>query len=655
MERTHDVPVPVERRTRRNNYLIRNQTPHELVLLGPARKNGAMLVLRLSPLQRRSIGGHPVKLFSDAASFAQLDHAVDWEAEPVRGTRMLTMAWLAGIAFAGLIAGVVGGALGLGAWAVVAGVLWLFVWLGLVLVAARRVEPREDDNMLRTEMEPSRARGDWWDLLRDLAISVVQGLVGVLLIVVAIGAPALAIYYGTEVHTVITLRQWDHWELLGGSRQQYILVARCLQLVLLIVMSVLPALMFFQFDREKLTTLIDRWLHSIFRLDPSMQTVSDVDAKYGRRVEEFFGASLAVGADEPRRRLRNRTPVVIATVLIAVGWIVILVNTANFDITTPSFQDLFVPNAKPLTMAFLGSYFLSVQVALRGYVRGDLKPKTYNVMSVRIIMALILAWALTAVAGSHTWTLVLSFLAGITPNTVLLRFRDFGLGDRVKRGIADSDHPVPDDGSDELAAKSPLTLLDEIDVYERTRLEEEGITCIEALARHDLVDLMLSSRIPVPRLIDWLDQAVLYQHVAPRVPALHKLGVRSATDFLLLWSAAQKAADAETGASLTASLKAALGQDPTLLETVLEDDEWMAYICNWRKHDGTDSGPVTVYDTSGRATLWARNEDHSSPSTYDLTHPPKIDPVEKIDLSDLPTPAATKPAVAGQRLARASD
>ncbi len=101
MERTHDVPVPVERRTRRNNYLIRNQTPHELVLLGPARKNGAMLVLRLSPLQRRSIGGHPVKLFSDAASFAQLDHAVDWEAEPVRGTRMLTMAWLAGIAFAG--------------------------------------------------------------------------------------------------------------------------------------------------------------------------------------------------------------------------------------------------------------------------------------------------------------------------------------------------------------------------------------------------------------------------------------------------------------------------------------------------------------------------------------------------------------------------
>ena len=54
----------------------------------------------------------------------------------------------------------------------------------------------------------------------------------------------------------------------------------------------------------------------------------------------------------------------------------------------------------------------------------------------------------------------------------------------------------------ELDQRSPLTQLDEIDVYERTRLEEEGITSVQALARHDLVDLMLSSRIPAPRLID---------------------------------------------------------------------------------------------------------------------------------------------------------
>ena len=53
--------------------------------------------------------------------------------------------------------------------------------------------------------------------------------------------------------------------------------------------------MYFQFDREKLPTQVDRWLHAIFRLDPSLDTVADVDAKYGRRVEEFYGASLGTG------------------------------------------------------------------------------------------------------------------------------------------------------------------------------------------------------------------------------------------------------------------------------------------------------------------------------------------------------------------------
>src|SRR3712207_9305525 len=74
-----------------------------------------------------------------------------------------------------------------------------------------------------------------------------------------------------------------------------------------------------------------------------------------------------------------------------------------------------------------------------------------------------------------------------------------------------------------------------MDIYERTRLEEEGITGIQALARHDLIDLILSSRIPVPRLIDWLDQALLYQHAAEHIDTLRKRGIRTATDFLQVY------------------------------------------------------------------------------------------------------------------------
>ena len=57
---------------------------------------------------------------------------------------------------------------------------------------------------------------------------------------------------------------------------------------------------------------MDRWLHAIFRLDPSLETVADVDAKYGRRVEEYYGATLSLGTLAPRKRLRDRSPVPIA-------------------------------------------------------------------------------------------------------------------------------------------------------------------------------------------------------------------------------------------------------------------------------------------------------------------------------------------------------
>ena len=65
------------------NYLIRNQTPHELVI------EGTKMVLKLAPLQRRLVGGDPETLFGPTASVARSDHAVDWEIEPVRSRRLL--------------------------------------------------------------------------------------------------------------------------------------------------------------------------------------------------------------------------------------------------------------------------------------------------------------------------------------------------------------------------------------------------------------------------------------------------------------------------------------------------------------------------------------------------------------------------------------
>ena len=564
------------------NYLIRNQTPHELVI------EGAELVLKLAPLQRRPVGEDPEKLFGTAADVARRDHAVDWEVEPVRSTRLLAAAWLTGAGIASVAAAV-------GAYSLVHDVLVL--WVGICVatafaIAAAYVIGRGRTSRMghraagpRQRLDPTPQRGDGWGLVRDFVIATSQGVVIVLLVFVAVAAPAAAIYYGTELSNVIVFDTWRHPALVAGPDAQYVVVARLLQLILLIIVSLVPALMYFQFDREKLSTLVDRWLHAIFRLDPSLGTVADVDAKYGRRVEEFYGASLGTGVGEPRKRLHARSPVIMATLLIAIGWIVVLLNDARPSGGLPAFQELFRPSPTPLTMGFLGAYFLSIQVTLRGYVRGDLKPKTYNVITVRILMAVILAWAMQALWGTNQLVLALSFVAGILPNTVLRRIRD--LGGRRKG-----------DDEDELQMKSPLSQLDEVDVYERTRLEEEGITSVQALARHDLVDLILSSRIPVPRLIDWVDQAVLLQHVpANTATTLRRLGIRTATDYL------QVSADKTAFGQLSDALaKGSSGLSAELLRVVLEGDEWLSYIENWRQHDGTTALMVHTYDREGR--LW---------------------------------------------------
>lgn len=589
------------------NHTIRNQTPHELVL------SGTPHFLKLAPLQRRTVGGDPEDLFGLAASAARCDHAVDWEVEPVRSRRLLFAAWLVG----GGICAVVGGVL----WSILAarrtpGVVGVLLAMALSGAAFKILSTGRESQSTRAiaearssrVLDPEPVRGDFWELVRDFLIAAVQALAVVVMVFVAVAAPALAIYYGTELSDVLVFDGWRDWSLSSGKRDQYIVVARVLQLVLIIVVSLVPALMYFQFDREKLSTLVDRWLHAIFRLDPAVRTVADVDAKYGRRVEEFFGASLGVGGAAPRSRLRSRSPVIVATLLIAIGWIVVLLNNDQGRTAEPTVRELFQPSPTPMTLAFLGAYFLAIQVALRGYVRGDLKPKTYNVITVRILIAVILAWAMEALWGGTTeWVLAASFFAGVTPSTVLRQIRD--IANRLKTAAGS----LKKTDDDDLRVQSPLTALDEVDVYERTRLEEEGITSIQALARHDLVDLMLSSRIPVPRLIDWVDQALLHQHAPTMAPVMRKYGVRTATDFLRVCD------DAAALAKLTDALAGEPDTvHPEILRKVLDGDEWLAFVTNWREHDGGHTMEIRIYDRSGHARTVTRPAHEDGPSIIDL-------------------------------------
>ncbi len=527
------------------DFVIRNQTPQHVELRGPED------VLVLAPLQHRRLGDDPWTLYGAAAAQARSEQVVDWEPEPTRST-VLQMASVSAVLGLVTVGGAVSalvrdhrlwGSVGLAVALACFGGSAMALHLGHRSLFAPAEAPAR-----QLHAAPRRPR--FTELLRDLLVGCLQYSAFLCLVVVGTAAPAAALYLGTDLSRAVTF-DGLHVDLAEGDALRHVVVVRSMQLVLVILVSLVPALMYFQFDREKMTTLVDRWLHVIFRLDPTLRTVADVDAKYGRRVEEYLGAPLLLGSDLRSKRLRDRSSVVLTTLLLALGWIVVVLSVPTQDATgqVVSVPEMFHPLLTPVTMAFLGAYFLSIQVALRGFVRGDLKPKTYNVITVRILMAVVLAWALQAVLGDSPPVLAACFLSGLVPNTVLLQLRSAARG----KPSVDS----------ELTQRYPLTQIDEIDVYERTRLEEEGITSVQALARHDLVDLMLSSRIPASRLIDWVDQAILQQHGTEEVVLrLRQKGVRCATDLVRVCD------DPVLLAELTKDLEGICS--PTLLRGVLE-------------------------------------------------------------------------------------
>jgi hypothetical protein len=400
----------------------------------------------------------------------------------------------------------------------------------------------------------------------------------------AIGIPAATMWFGAGLN--------DAWADAGSPAELFSspdVLGRALQLLFISAASLLPALMYFLFDREQLGTLRDRFLQQVFRLDPSLTRMNDLRAKYGSQVDEVYGSDRASRA----RLLGGRlSPIFVATLLITLGWTLTLLNPE----VRPNGEggvrivDLFQPERNVVTFAFLGAYFFAVQLVLRGYMRGDLRAKSYSHISVRILIVVILAWMLQEVFGSeNTGLLILVFLAGVVPETALRWIREvprrLGLS---LRGLAILDE------------LSPLTTLEGIDLYDRTRLMDEGVTNVEALAHHDFVELMLRTRIPAPRLVDWLDQAILYLHTRSRTDSeeadadrkgakglwgqLHGHGVRTASDL-------RRVAEDKSYEQITRD-PSGFGSKLSVVLATMADDEWLEYVLHWRRQ--LDLGKTTI-------------------------------------------------------------
>jgi hypothetical protein len=311
-------------------------------------------------------------------------------------------------------------------------------------------------------------------------------------------------------------------------------------------------------------------------------------AKYGPQIDEMYGP---VQTGRARLLGGRLSPIVVATLLITVGWTLTLLNTDVVAGSPGAFPilRLFEPDASVVTFAFLGAYFFAIQLVLRSYLRGDLRPKSYGHISVRILIVVVLAWVLQEIVGKDTtWLLAAVFLAGIVPETALRWIQEF------VRKRAPGWARASDSG---LSEPNPLSNLEGIDIYDLTRLTDEGVTNVEALGHHELVDLMLRTRIPAPRLVDWVDQAILYLHTHVSnsraddkrndetdtlLKQLKLYGIRTATDLEGAYAARP---ESERAAFFQRLVKD--DQPPYRVQVIMDtlvDDEWLASIRHWRTY-----------------------------------------------------------------------
>jgi hypothetical protein len=398
--------------------------------------------------------------------------------------------------------------------------------------------------------------------------------------------PGAAIFFAADAWTLIdSLRDRG---LQNSHSVVLTLIGRTMQVLFVATASLAPGLLFFLFDREHLETMRDRFVRQIMRFDPAVETRGDVLAKYGRLMDEAYGRVVS-GRILPGRR----SPLLLGTLVMALGWTFTLLHGDVKIVDENGISSLFEPRRSVVSFAFLGAYFYGLNAVLRGYVRRDLRPKTYSALTVRILVVVVLGWVLE-LFWSDTTLYALAFLTGIVPETALVLIRE-ALSTRVRR--------VRRGGADEETV--PLRELEGMDLYDRARLFDEGVTNIQSLAEHDVVELMLQTRIPIARILDWVDQAILYLHAAPAngkgpsremFTSLRRYGIRTATDLDNAFGAGVSGdPDPEKIGRLKWLVEHSDGKFARLqvIKDVLQDEEWIANLRHWREQENVV--PRTVH------------------------------------------------------------
>jgi hypothetical protein len=322
-----------------------------------------------------------------------------------------------------------------------------------------------------------------------------------------------------------------------------------LELGVIWILSFLPGWLYIRFIGQRAGAIWDEFVLNLHRLrldEPQHLPQPPVNSTYYRdwfdgggaalsrhrniyrqKFEAYYGRCVSAANSDARLKAGTFFPVVLATVIFAIGWTAILWNEALLN-GTETVHGV-------LAFGFLGAYLFDIQMLTRRFFQSDLKPSAYASAALRVVVVLILVIAMHQLPffdGEPSGTeLVVAFVLGLFPLVGLQALNAF-----VAKVLKSR---VPS-----LESAYPLSDLEGLNVWYEARLMEEGIEDMQNLVSANMVDVLLHTRVPVGRLVDWCDQAQLFVHLSPRPrpdddafkqhprTVLSRFGVRSATTFL---------------------------------------------------------------------------------------------------------------------------
>jgi hypothetical protein len=250
---------------------------------------------------------------------------------------------------------------------------------------------------------------------------------------------------------------------------------------------------------------------------------------YYQKFQAYYGKhvipDLDAGVDAKVARATGFFPIFVTTAMFAAGWTALLWRSPVYSTSRMTVKDA-------LAFGFAGVYVFVVQMLMRRYFQSDLKPSAYIGAVVRVVTVLIVVlvvhrvWGDGQIRGEEA---AAAFIIGFFP-LMGIQFLQRVATVSLRTFVPSLRNPYP------------LSDLDGLNIWYEARLLEEGIEDMQNLSTANFVDVILHTRVPVGRLVDWVDQAVLYLHLdLPRQrgkqkPAeetsrdkLRRLGIRSAT------------------------------------------------------------------------------------------------------------------------------